>query len=82
MADNNNAVGLAEPAGGAGTCHVVSMVSRMGDWIGAADKLPEVVHQVTPESVPMVILQVAASVAPQSGAGSEMLNLSPRASPS
>ena len=81
VAVNCRTVEPEDPTGGAGTCQVVSMVSVIGLVTGAAGKVPEVVHQVLPDSVLMVTLHVAASVVPRSGAGSEMLNLSPRASP-
>ena len=77
VAVNCRTVEPEDPAGGAGTCQVVSMVSVIGLVTGAAGKVPEVVHQVLPDSVLMVTLHVAASVVPRSGAGSEMLNLSP-----
>lgn len=75
-------MGPEEPARDVGTCQVVSMVSVTTAASGAAERVPEVVHQVVPDSVPMVTLQDAASVSPRLGAGSVMLNFRPRASPS
>ena len=81
MADSSNTVVPEAPEGGAGTCQVVSMVSETSEFSGAADRVPDVVHQLVPDSVPMVTLHEAASVLPRFGAGSVAANLSPMASP-
>lgn len=81
-AESDNAAGLAVPGGSVGACHVVSIVSVNVAVPEGALKVPEVVHQVLPDSVPIAMRQKAAPVFPRSGAGSTTLNLSCTASPS
>jgi len=70
-----------ELEGGSPGCQVAVMVSMTTPSFGAADKVPDWVHQVAPVEGPTVILHDPVWVVPLVGGGSATVNFSWMASP-